>query len=204
MQPVLPAPFRADHASLRRALAPSSANCCCARCRCRSRFECQDFGGSHRFSRHRASSSKEGPLTSPRTIMLELKRSHRRILRTISIGFPSCTKAGAGCAGFGHGRCRRSIILNRSTGHRLGLSAPSAPLMYYSIQNCMPHLLWMLTPCEPNGVGLESPGRRSSSQAGRATCTFAERDHTGTGKRTGKTKTVKPHTHARARGRRKR
>jgi hypothetical protein len=90
--------------------------------------------------------------------------------------------------------------LNRSTGHRLGLSAP---LMYYSIQNCMPHLLWMLTPCEPNGVGLESPGRRSSSQGARATCSFAERDHT-CGKRTGKTKTVKPHTHARARGRRKR
>ena len=97
------------------------------------------------------------------------------------------------------------VARSRSTGHRLGLRVLHLPpFMYYPIQNCMPHLLWMLTPCEPNGVGLESPGRRSSSQAGRATCTFAERDHTGTGKRTGKTKTVKPHTHARARGRRKR
>ena len=62
------------------------------------------------------------------------------------------------------------------------------PFLNSSIHLWMPHLNLMVKRCERNGVGLATPGRRSSPQAVRSTSSFAERDHTCTGNRTGNIK----------------
>ena len=171
------------------------------RCRARSCFECPVLGGSHSCLRQRASSAMELPHRSLRVTIPELRIAHRCNFRTVSISFPRSTKVGAGCAAFGHGHGRRSMIFNRSAGDRLGCSAPSASIL----ELVNPSLY---ATAEFDGVAKPTPFRsqRFTSApfvaASRSfDITFAESDHTCTGNRTGKTKSVKhAHTHTRAHG----
>jgi hypothetical protein len=87
----------------------------------------------------------------------------------------------AAAAALGRGLVAAAILhqilhTQQATGLHVVLHLP--PVLNYSIHLWMPHLNLMVKRCEPKGVGLATPARRSSSQAGRATCTFAERDHT--------------------------
>jgi hypothetical protein len=129
----------------------------------------------------------ELPRRSLRVTIPELRIAHRCNFRTLSISFPRSTKvlaqavqpsAMAVAAGASFSTAQQD------TGLVVVLHLP--PFVNYSIQHWKPQLLLMHKRCERNGVGLATPARRSSPQADLSTCTFAERDHTCTGNRTGK------------------
>ena len=87
----------------------------------------------------------------------------------------------AAAAALGRGLVAAAILhqilhTQQATGLHVVLHLP--PVLNYSIQHWKPQLLLMPKRCERNGIGLATPARRSSPQADRSTCTFAERDHT--------------------------